>query len=183
MNFTRQSSLLIAAVATTGCITFFEAPGTPLADAAHRADVAAVKALIRQGADPNTYGPDGETALHWAARGGHSIGPHRDKPETGDRLLVVATLLDLGADPNLVDRRRTIPGGSSGWTPLHMALHHEQFQTAALLLKRGADPNILSQQRQSILALAANERAPRELLQLILARGFDAEMAQRPGNR
>lgn len=183
MHFVGQSSLLMAMVATTACIDFLDAPGTPLADAAHRADVAAVRQLVANGADLNAYGPDGQTALHWAARGGHPIGPHRDTSEAGDRLLAVATLLDLGADPNLVDRRRTIPGGASGWTPLHMALHHEQFHTAALLLERGADPNILSQQRQSVLSLAANERAPRELLQKILARGFDAERAQRPRQR
>jgi uncharacterized protein len=183
MRFVLQSSLIVAAIVCTGCLNFFEAPGTPLAEAAHRADVAAVRTLIAQGADPNAFGPDGQTALHWAARGGCPIGPHRDTPEAGDRLLVVATLLDLGADPDLVDRRRTIPGGSSGWTSLHMALRHEQFRTAALLLERGADPNILSQQRQSALAMAANEGAPTELLHLLLARGFDAKMARRPPRR
>lgn len=153
MNFIRQSSLFIAVMVMGGCISFLDEPGTPLADAAHRGDVAALRALIADGADPSAFGPDGQTALHWAVRGGHPIGPHRDTPEAGDRLLVVDTLLDLGADPNLVDRRRTIPGGSSGWTPLHVALHHEQFRTATLLL------------------------------QLLLTSGFDAERARRPGRR
>jgi uncharacterized protein len=179
MNFTMQSSLLIATLALVGCSDFFEKPGTPLADAAHRGDVAAIRTLVAGGADPNAIGPDGGTALHWAARGGHPIGPHRCS-EAGDRVSVVVALLDLGADPDIVDRRRTIPGGSSGWTALHVALRHEQFRTATLLLERGADPNILSQQRRSVLAMAAAERAPRELLELIMARGFDAQIARRP---
>ena len=88
-------------------------------------------------------------------------------------------LIDLGADVNAVDRRGAIPGGSSGWTPLHVALHHEQFATAARLLERGANPNIRSHQGASVLAMAADEGAPKTLLEQILARGFDPRQAPR----
>lgn len=183
MRFAIQSSLIVIAIATTSCMRIFDTPGTPLAEAAHRGDIAAIRTIVAAGAEVNAFGPDGQTALHWAARGGHPLGPHKCTREDEDRTQVVATLLDLGADPNLPDRKRTIPGGSSGWTPTHMALHHEQFQTATLLLERGADPNIVSQQRTSLLTLASREGAPRELLELLLARGFDTQMAHRPRQR
>jgi ankyrin repeat protein len=43
------------------------APEAPVADAAMRGDVEAVRALVKQGADVNASQGDGMTALHWAA--------------------------------------------------------------------------------------------------------------------
>ncbi|MEW5916722.1 MAG: ankyrin repeat domain-containing protein, partial [Gemmatimonadota bacterium] len=45
-------------------------PDAPVADAAMRRDAAAVKQLLKQGADVNASQGDGMTALHWAARHG-----------------------------------------------------------------------------------------------------------------
>ena len=42
----------------------------PVADAAQRGDVDAVRALLREGADVNAAQGDGMTALHWAAHSG-----------------------------------------------------------------------------------------------------------------
>ncbi|MEX2609834.1 MAG: ankyrin repeat domain-containing protein, partial [Gemmatimonadota bacterium] len=47
-------------------------PDAPVADAAMREDVAAVRALLQQGADVNAAQGDGMTALHWAAEHGHA---------------------------------------------------------------------------------------------------------------
>jgi ankyrin repeat protein len=91
---------------------------------------------------------------------------------------VIAALLDLGANPGLRDRRPRIPGASSGWTPLFVALHHEQFKSAAVLLEHGADPNIRSDQGMSVMEVASGEGAPRELIELILAKGFDPQLAR-----
>ena len=63
-----------------------------------------------------------------------------------------------------------------------MALHHEQFATAAKLLDRGADPNIRTQQGHSTLAMAA-DGAPKELLAVLLSKGFDPRQAKIPERR
>ena len=44
--------------------------GLDVADAAKARDAAAVKALLKQGADVNAAQGDGMTALHWAATNG-----------------------------------------------------------------------------------------------------------------
>ena len=182
MTITRQAiTFVLLSTLTAGGAFFWEQPGTPLAQAAHRGDLAAIQALLAGGADPNTFDAGGQTALHWAARGGHPIGPHACRGEAPNRLEIVAALIAGGGDLNLADRRGAIPGGSSGWTPLHVALHHEQFATAAGLLERGADPNILSHQGRSVMAMAAEEGAPVELLQALLARGFGPSKAS-PGD-
>jgi ankyrin repeat protein len=201
MNFMSQSSLLkrflrrnnmrisrlglavATALGASNCAGFFEEPGSALAEAAHRGDLAAIRTLVASGADPNAYDATGNTPLHWAARGGHPIGPHRCQGEAPNRPDVVGALIDLGADPNALDHRQSIPGGSSGWTPLHMALHHEQFRTAATLLERGADPNIRTQQGHMSLSIAADEGAPKELLAVLLSKGFDPQAARIPERR
>lgn len=173
----RAFTFLLLSTMSSGCALFWQTPGTPLAQAAHRGDLAAIRALLADGADPNAFDAGGQTALHWAARGGHPIGPHPCRGESPNRPEIVATLVEGGANLNLADRRGAIPGGSSGWTPLHVALHHEQFATAARLLERGADPNIRSDQGRSVMAVAAEEGAPAELLQTLLASAADPRKA------
>ena len=180
MNVSRGLWLTPLCIVLGGCAFFWEEPRTPLARAAHQGDIVAIRALIAGGANPNAFDATGQTALHWAARGGHRPGPHHCHGEAPSRPDVIAALVDLGADLNLADRRGAIPGGSSGWTPLHMALRHEQFATAARLLERGANPNIRSHQGRSVMALAAEEGAPKRLLEDLLARGFDPRLAKAP---
>jgi hypothetical protein len=157
-------------VVLSGCSAFVQQPGTPLARAAHEGNIDEIRMLIAAGADPNEFDASSQTPLHWAARGGHPLGPHHCRGEAPDRPDVVSTLIDAGADINAVDRRAAIPGGSSGWSALHIALHHEQFKTAARLLERGASAGIRSRQGTSVLAMAADEGAPQELLNAIVAR-------------
>ena len=159
-----------ACVVMSGCAFFMEQPGTPLAAAAHEGNVAEIRRLVAEGAHLNEYDASNQTALHWAARGGHRVGPHRCGGEAAGRAEVIAALIELGADVNAVDRRGNIPGGASGWTPLHVALRHEQFTAARTLLERGANPDIRTRQGTTALAIAANEGAPKELLSSIVAR-------------
>jgi ankyrin repeat protein len=180
MNFVLRSSLFVLSIVAIGCAGFFDEPKTPLQRAAFAGDVAAVKALVAGGAAVNARDALGNTALAWAARGGHPVGPHRCRGEAADRADTIAALLALGADPNLPDTRPRGFWRASGWTPLFVALHHEQFALARVLLEHGADPNIRSDQGLSVMEMAAGEGAPRELLALMLEKGFDPRKAQRP---
>jgi ankyrin repeat protein len=179
MNFVLRSALLMAITTGSACSIFWEVPATPLQDAAWRGDVAAVRQLVKDGADVNETDDMGATALYWAARGGHPLGPHQCKGEAPARPEVIAALVELGADPNIQDRRPKGFGRSSGWTPLFVALHHEQFNSARVMLERGADPNILSDQGISVVTVAAAEGAPKELITLMLEKGFDPQRARK----
>jgi ankyrin repeat protein len=180
MSFVLRSTLLIAVTTTsTACSIFWYVPSLPLHDAAWKGNVAELREMVRTGADVNAPDDLGATALYWAARGGHGIGPHQCAGEAAGRPEVIAALLELGADPNVQDRRPKGLGRSSGWTPVHVALHHEQFNSARVLLEHGADPNILSDQGVSVMAMASNEGAPRELISLIVEKGFDPQRAYR----
>ena len=164
MPFVSRSSLVLVALSAPGCSMFWEVPATPLHGAAWRGDIAPIRELVAAGADVHAQDDLGATALYWAARG-------------GERADVIAALLDLGADPNIADRRPKGLGRSSGWTPLFVALHHAQFASAQVLLERGADPNIRSDQGLSVMEMAASEGAPKELIALLLEKGFDPQKA------
>jgi ankyrin repeat protein len=179
MNFVIRSTLLAAVTTTAACSSFWQVPSMPLHEAAWKGNIAAIRQLVEAGADVNAQDDMGATALYWAARGGHPPGPHRCYTEKPSRPDVIAALLQLGADPNLPDRRPQGLGRSSGWTPVFVALQHEQFRSARVLLERGADPNLLSDQGLSVMAMAAGEGAPRELISLIVEKGFDPQKAHR----
>jgi ankyrin repeat protein len=179
MSFVLRSSLLIAVTTTAACSMLWEVPGTPLHQAAARGDVAAIRQLVKEGADVNAADDMGATALYWAARGGHPVGPHQCGREDPQRAEVIAALIELGADPNAQDRRPKGFGRSSGWTPLFVALHHKQFNSARVMLEHGADPNILSDQDMSAMVVASAEDAPKELVALMIEKGFDARKAHK----
>ena len=101
-------------------VLFFGAtpPDSPVADAAMRGDVEAVRALLQDGADVNAAQGDGMTALHWAA-------------EAGD-LEMVGMLLYAGANVQGVTRL-------GDYTPLHLASNAGNERVVAGLLEAGAD--------------------------------------------
>jgi ankyrin repeat protein len=158
---------------------FWQVPAAPLHRAAWTGDVAAIKSLVSAGADIEQADDLGGSPLYWAASGGHPFGPHQCLGEAPGRPEVMRTLLELGANPNVQDNRPMGFGRASGWTPLFVALHHEQFKSAAVLLEHGADPNIVSDQGMSAMAVATDEGAPKELIELMLAKGFDPQQARR----
>jgi ankyrin repeat protein len=160
-----KKALFVAFMAVTAaCAMFYQQPPSPLADAAWRGDIEAVRQLVKNGADINELSG---AALQMAARGGHPIGPHRCGTEQDSRPAVIEALLQMGANPNQRDGRPNTLGASSGWTPLFTAVHHKQFNSARVLLEHGADPDLKSDQGVSIMDMAREEGAPEELLRLI----------------
>ena len=81
------------------------AADSPVADAAMRDDVEAVRALIAEGADVNAPRGDGMTGLHWAALNGN--------------VEVAGMLIEAGADLEAVTRlgahRPLHVAGRAGW--------------------------------------------------------------------
>ena len=94
-------------------------PETALADAAKRADWAAVRTLLQAGADVDDRQGDGSTALHWAS--------YRDNRE------IAALLIRAGAD---VDAANDL-----GVTALWAACENGSSAMVETLLEAGADPN------------------------------------------
>ncbi len=109
------------------------APDTRLAEAAQKQDMAAVRSLLSQKADPNTPGRDGTSALLWVVR--------VDDVETA-RLLVKA-----GADAKLANRQ--------GLTPLSLAAANGSAGMLKVLLDAGADVNAADPANETPLMLAA----------------------------
>ena len=122
-------------------------PDTPVADAAQRRDLDAVRRLLRQGADVNTAQGDGMTALHWAVQ-------HGDV-EIG-KVIVYA-----GGDVHAGTR-------IGRYTPLHMAARSADAGFVTLLLEANADPNAATTNSGATpLHLAAASGDPRVVTELI----------------
>ena len=134
-------------LATPGCA---DGPSLPLALVAARNAVATVRQLLGEGQPPDERGPDGLTALMWAARTG--------------AVDAMAALLTAGADPNARDAR-------FGWTPLLHAIHKQHIAAVRLLLERGADPNARTPAFTPLI-MAAAERDP-AFVTLLLEHGAD----------
>ena len=128
-----------------------------LSDAVMRNDVAAVRAAIRDGAGVDARQEHGRTALHLAARSGHSE--------------VASTLLEGGAE---IDARNPF-----GLTPLHLAAIWGHLDTAELLVANCADVGAENADRSTPLHLAV-ARDHGELVVLLLDNGAKVN-AQRRG--
>ncbi|MCG8469593.1 MAG: ankyrin repeat domain-containing protein [Gemmatimonadetes bacterium] len=131
-------------------------PDAPIADAAMRRDVTAVRELIAIGADVDAAHGDGMTGLHWAAK-------HGD-------VEIARALLEAGAR---VDAGTRI----GGHTPLHVAARVGRVDVAAALLAAGADPNDLTDTGASPLHFAASSGSAPTIAALLEA-GADADAAE-----
>ena len=167
-------------------------PDAPVADAAMRGDLEAVRTLVRSGADVNAAQGDGMTALHWAAdRGdveltalllfaggnvnaGTRIGRYTPLHIAAReaRAGVVTALLAAGADPVA----RTT---NSGATPLHLAAASGDPEIVSAILAREVDPNITEGAwgQTPLIFAAANNRT--EAIRVLLAAGADPDMSAR----
>lgn len=113
-----------------------------------------VQRALSQGADVNTVGPGGWTAMHWAAR-------------KGPKWLVGLLIAD-GANINVQT--------DDGWTPLMMALGDRRKDIATILINDDADLTAVSDQGATALTLAASTGSI-ELVTLMLDKGLDLNQA------
>ena len=103
---------------------------TPLLMAARLADAPLMRVLVDLGADPTLTNEDGTTVLMVASGVGiHS--PGEDPGTEAEALACVELALELGGDPNAVDKR--------GETPLHGAAYRGANSIVDLLVAHGAD--------------------------------------------
>jgi len=125
-------------------------PTPGLLVAAEKGDLKKVKRLLEQGADIDTRGKGGETALQIAI--------------LHDQAPVAALLVNLGADVNLADKH--------GGTALATAAMGSHTRLARLLIGAGAIPNRSDKEGITPLMWAAN-RGNAALVKLLLVSGAD----------
>ena len=161
----------------------------PLADAAMRQDVDAVRGLIARGADPDVAHGDGMTALHWAAEHGDleviallvvagadvevrtRLGNHTPLhvASRSAQALVVTALLAAGAEVGAVT--------TTGTTALHFAAGAGSAAAVAALLDYGADADAREPVWGQTPLMFATAAARTEAIAVLLARGADPELA------
>ena len=173
-------------------ITFSAQSATvkPLADAAARGDIEAVRQLLRDGVEVNDAQGDGMTALHWAAKigdtqlasmliyagsnieAGTRIGQYTPLhiASRNGRTDIVQALLGVGAN---VHRKTT----NSGVTAIHLAAISGDEESVVALIEAGADVNTRESrwgQTPLIFAASANRVA---VLEVLLDVGADHSLA------
>jgi len=145
--------LIVCILNSAFCIsalTAGAATDSPLIAAAKRGDEAAVRNLLRNRDTVNTPGPDGGTALYWAAR--------------GDHLGIVRLLLSAGARVEAADRY--------GITPLALAAINGSAPVVSALLTAGADAKGRVGDGETVL-MAAARTGRVDAAKLLLDRGAD----------
>jgi ankyrin repeat protein len=166
----------------------------PIVRAAAAVDGAAVRGLIKQGADVNVQGSDGATALLWIAR--------TDDLETAAALLKagakVATPNALGITPvyaaaehgNAAMLRRLLDAGASvtttdsaGDTLLMAAVRAGNADAVQLLLERGAPVNAAEPQYSHTALMGAVSRDDEAIMKLLIAKGATIDAATRVGQK
>ena len=183
-------ALLVAGAAGASGASDLPVAASPVADAAQRGDLDAVRRLLRDGADVNAPQGDGMTALHWAAERGDAplcevLLYAGARVDAGTRIghytplhlaartasaAVVGMLLEAGSDPGAATT-------NSGATPLHLAAASGDPRVIGVLAAAGADVNARESawgQTPLIFAAAANRVAAVEAL---LGAGADPSLA------
>lgn len=158
-----------------------------VAEAAMRADMYAVRALLKEGADVNSAQGDGMTALHWAAM--------RDNVEMAQMLLYAGanvkattrlggyTPLTLAAkNGNATMIRALVSGGadvkaptSTGVTPLMLAAQSGHADAVKTLIELGSDVNAKETVRQETALMFAAAANRTEAMKVLLQNGADVK--------
>ncbi len=152
--------------------------------AVNRDDGDTVQLLVKQGFDPNSRDPAGQTALHLALRDQSPRvikalmeGPGLDVNATnasGESPLMMAALRgDLDRAGQLLARGAKVH--QDGWSPLHYAASGPEAKVVAMLLDRGAPIDAFSPNRTTPLMMAAGYGVEASV-DLLLARGADKRL-------
>jgi ankyrin repeat protein len=183
MDIRRSWLVAVVAVWVAG-ISLASAAEPTLIDAVERGDRAAALRLLAKGADPNAPGPDGTTAVMWAASNDDVelvralIAARANvtlKNQFGTSALteaaivgsarIIEALLKAGADPNTRN--------PEGETPLMAVARSGNVEAARRLLEAGADVNAKeSFGGQSALMWAAAQGQP-AMVQFLASKGAD----------
>ena len=152
--FAAAALLALGAAAPVGSpagLAGLAGPDAPVADAAMRGDLDAVRSLLAAGEDVNGARGDGMTALHWAAMKG--------------RLDVAQVLIEAGADLGAGTRL-------GGHAPLHVASRAAHAPLVEALLEAGADALAATSTGATALHFAAAAGSP-EAVAALLRHGAD----------
>ena len=192
MNVTKVSTRrrfrvdALVALAAVLLMTGAEAEA-PVADAAMREDVEAVRTLLQSGADVNAAQGDGMTALHWAAEHGHveladmliyagaNLGPATRVGSytplmVGARAgegVIVSHLVAAGAD---VDART-----GTGVTALHLAAGSGSTEAVSALLDHGAEVDAKEVRWEQTPLMWAADRGRTEAAKLLILAGAEID--------
>lgn len=107
-----------------------------LIKAAEKNNLSRVKQLVKEGADPNTFGKEGMTPLMWV------LG-HQNKK-------AMMTLLAVGADPNLKQKEKE--------SPMSLAAGAKDTEYMKILLEGGGNPDTRNRLDEPILFVALGQR-------------------------
>lgn len=170
---------------------------TPLADAAYCGNTIGLNLLIEKGAKADIRDERGMLPLHHAAYNGDveiakilipltpDINDHQTTGKTNEQLtpLLVALknnqsgvaklLLEKGANPNLPDK--------DGNLPLHYAVKNKDLELTRSLAAVTQDLNKVGAYAESHLLMAAKQ-GNHALVKVLLAKGADADVADKDGN-
>lgn len=183
---------LATAIIVVSVFPLHAAAETTLLDAAAAGDVAAVRALVKQGYDVNAADLDGATALHWAVRAedveltdlliqaganvttanAFGITPVYLAAELGHAGLL-RRLLDAGAGVDTTDR--------TGDTLLMAAVRAGSMDAVGLLLARGAQVNATEPELGHTALMYAVRRDHADITRLLIDRGASLEARTRVG--
>ena len=188
MQTNKLCAVLLAATLSTAVAASGPAD---IANAAQAKDAAAVRKLLKDGADVNAAQGDGMTALHWAALNGDA--------ELASMLLYAGanvgaktriggyTPLHLAAQvgaanviaPLIASGAPVAAATSTGATALMQAAHSGSTEAVRILIENGSDVNAkeTANGQTALMFAAASDRT--DVVKMLLARGADLAATSR----